>query len=64
MPYPTFQINHYVDSIESVRSLRESSDGLIDDYMLQLQKENQELKAENENLKAELEKEKPGEGLK
>jgi len=56
MPYPVIQRNDYVDSIESVESLQESVTALITDYILQLQKQIQELTAENENLRAEKEK--------
>lgn len=51
MAYPSFKRNDYVDSIESVEALVESSSTLIKDYILQLQNRIQELTAENENLK-------------
>jgi len=51
MPHPLFKTNDYVDSIESVEALIESSSTLIKDYILSLQNQIQELTAENENLK-------------
>ena len=51
MPHPSFKRNDYVDSVESVEALIESSTTLIKINILLLQAQIQEQAAEIENLK-------------